>query len=69
MPDHITNAVTHTNDCPLCRDGCSDDLVRIIRLAKPVGKPMSAIEFEQWLKLHVGVATIHRLESAKADAV
>lgn len=37
-------------DCPPCHGQLPDDLVRQIKSANPVGKPMTAAEFTEWLK-------------------
>ena len=43
--------MTHSDpDCPLCQGRLPDDFVRKIKSAKPVGKPMTADEFMEWLK-------------------
>lgn len=43
--------MTHSDhDCPLCQGWLPDDLVRKIKSAKPLGKPMTADEFMKWLK-------------------
>lgn len=36
--------------CPCCEGRLPADLVERIRSAKPVGKPMSAEQFMEWLK-------------------
>jgi len=35
--------------CPLCQGQFSDDLVRKIKSAKPMGNSMTAAEFSKWL--------------------
>ena len=37
-------------DCPLCHGSYPDDLVERIKSAKPMGEPMSAEQFMEWLK-------------------
>ena len=37
-------------DCPLCHGPYPDDLVRRIKSAKVVTKPMTADEFMKWLR-------------------
>ncbi len=36
-------------DCPLCQRRLPGDLVGKIKSAKPVGKPMTAHEFVEWV--------------------
>jgi hypothetical protein len=36
--------------CPICQCRFADTFVRLIRSARPVGKPMNLAEFEEWLK-------------------
>ena len=37
-------------DCPLCHGPYPDDLVERIKSAKPVGEPVTAQQFMEWLE-------------------